>query len=130
MPYSSLSIDIRSVYSCLLLDAAFERLMIGTSARFNLLVQNVNVASLGKSLFARLQQSALSSFYFQMDQIGRGIKTVKRRKKKSLSKENKLNQYYEEDENGSYDDDQDDYNLNNNNNNNNLDSQDFSDENR
>lgn len=125
MPYSSVSIDIRSAYSCLLMDAAFERLMIGTSARFNLLVQNVNVASLGKNLFAHLQQSALSGFLFQMDQIGRGIKVARRRKKKSLSKEKKLNQYYEEEENGSYDDDQDDYSLSNN-----LESQDFSDENR
>lgn len=94
MPYSSVSIEIRSAYSCSLGDQAFERLMIGTSARFNFLIQNVNLASLGKLLFNRLQQSAMSSFYFQMDQIGSKL----RRKKRNLDEIEKLNPYYEEEE--------------------------------
>lgn len=109
MPYSSVSIEIRSAYSCSLADNSFERLMVGTSGRFSLLVQNVNLASIGKYLFNRLQQSATSSFFFQMDQIGTNVK-VNRLEKRSLEKNennlDKLNQYYEEDS-VSYEDEQD-----------------------
>jgi len=115
MPYCTVTIEIRSAYSCSLADNSFERLLIGTSARFSLLIQNVNYASIGKNLFKSLEQSAVSSFFFQMDQInGGGSSTaamgsnsgVKKRAKKSLIKNDKLNQYYEED-NPLYDDEED-----------------------
>jgi len=106
MPYCTVAIEIRSAYSCSMADSSFERLLIGTSARFSLLIQNVNYASIGKNLFKSLEQSAVSSFFFQMDQINGASSSDIKRSKRSLIKNEKLNQYYEED-NPLYDDEED-----------------------
>lgn len=69
-PYSSWLLQINTARSLRLGRSLFDGLLLGYSANFNLLVENVHSVGLDKFIFSGLQQEKYSVFYLYLEKIG------------------------------------------------------------